>query len=563
MVRYYGMKYDMNLVRLADAMFPDIEDTIENLEERFPKRDLPQGAEVTRFAPSPTGFLHTGSLFTSMIADKIARQSRGVFFLRLEDTDSKREIAGSDMALVEQMAEFGVSPTEGFGAKYPGDYGPYRQSERAPIYKTVIKEMVRRGDAYPCFASTEELDELRKLQESKKLVTGYYGPFAKYRDYPIIEAIKDVENGRPFVVRFRSHGHHQKYIKVFDEVRGNLSLSQNDQDIVILKSDGLPTYHFAHVVDDHFMKTTVVTRGEEWLASLPIHIEMFERLGWTPPRFAHLPVIMKLDEGKKRKLSKRKDSEAAVSFFLEQGYPIEAVIEYLMTIANSNFEEWRLANKSLPIDAFVFSFEKMSLDGALFDMQKVNFIAKEFIAQLTSDDLLNRAIKYGHRYHHDMYALIMRDPSFFKAIINIEREKENPRKDYLNYSSIYDLVAYFYRDRYEPLISTSMFNPLISSSIIVTLLTDLKKDMTLDGDESTWFGQLKQFGERYHFASSNKIYKQNPDRYVGHIGDVAEILRLALTGNRQTPNLFQIMKVLTLKEVRSRLQFVIDKFPIK
>jgi len=557
------MKYDINLIRLADAMFPDIDQTIEDLEKRYPARHLHSSAEVTRFAPSPTGFLHTGSLFTSMVADKVARQSGGVFFLRLEDTDTKREVVGSDMALVEQMAEFGVFPHEGFGASQQGEYGPYRQSERAIIYKTVIKELIRKGDAYPCFASTEELDELRKLQEAKKLVTGYYGPFAKYRDYHVLDAIKDVENGRPFVVRFKSKGQHQKYIKVFDEVRGSLSLSENDQDIVILKSDGLPTYHFAHVVDDHFMKTTVVTRGEEWLASFPIHLEMFARLGWTPPRFAHLPVIMKLDEGKKRKLSKRKDSEAAVSFFLEQGYPIEAVIEYLMTIANSNFEEWRIANPLLTLSEFKFSFEKMSLDGALFDMQKVMFISKEFIAKLSADDLLDRSIKYSHRYHREMYNLIMRDTAYFRSIVNIEREKDNPRKDYINYASIYDLVGYFYRDKYEPLITTTMFNPLISASIIVTLLSDLKNEMTLEGDESSWFNQLKQFGERYHFAPSNKIYKQNPDRYVGHIDDVAEILRLALTGNKQTPNLFQIMHVLGLKEVAARLQFVIDIFAIK
>ncbi len=559
MIRYYGMKYDLNYVRLADAMFPNISETIEDLEGKYPQRQLKEGAEVTRFAPSPTGFLHTGSLFTAMIAEKFARQSGGVFFVRLEDTDSKREVSGSDMALITQMAEFGIRPHEGFGATNRGDYGPYRQSERERIYKTVIKEMVRRGDAYPCFATSDELDELRRQQEAKKIVPGYYGPFAKYRQYPVLQALDDVSNGRPFVVRFKSKGQHHRYIQVFDEVRGKLSLSENDQDIVILKSDGLPTYHFAHVVDDHFMKTTIVTRGEEWLASLPIHVEMFERLEWKAPRFAHLPVIMKLDDGKKRKLSKRKDSEAAVSFFLEQGYPVPAVIEYLMTIANSNFEEWRIANPSLPLDDFQLSFNKMSLDGALFDLQKVVFLSKEYLAKLKATQLVIEARTYAEVYHKKLADLIKRDPIYFTKIVNIEREKDNPRKDYFNYRSIYDLIHFFYDDYYEQAFDTNAFNPLIDHAIIIAILTDLKAKMTIEGDESAWFAELKEIGAGHHFAASNKIFKQNPSEYIGTIGDVAEILRIAITGLKQTPNLFQIMHVLGIKEVHRRLEFVIAK----
>jgi glutamyl-tRNA synthetase len=553
------MKYHPDFIRLADVMFPDILETIDDLERRYPERGLPQGAEVTRFAPSPTGFLHTGSLFASLIAQTIAHQSGGVFFVRLEDTDTKREIVGSDLALIEQMASFGVAPDEGFGAKEEGNYGPYRQSERAPIYKTVIKELVRRGDAYPCFASTEELDELRRYQESRKILTGYYGSFAKYRDYPVEKAISDIKDGRPYVVRFRSQGDHNCYIKIYDEIRGPLSLSQNDQDVVILKSDGLPTYHFAHVVDDHFMRTTLVSRGEEWVASLPIHVEMFARLGFPAPRFAHLPVIMKLDEGKKRKLSKRRDVEAAVSFFLAHGYPVEAIIEYLFTIANSNFEEWRLQHRSAPVTDFKLTFDKMSLDGALFDMAKVIFISKEVLAGQTAKQLLAATREYARVYHSGLLDLIERDPSYFEAIVNIEREKENPRKDYSSYESIYDLVKYFYRDHYELGMEIDKFNPSIPVSTISSFLEALITRMAIEGDEPAWFEGFKAIAGDYGFAPSGKIFKQNPGLYVGHIGDAAEILRLALTGLKQTPNLFQIMKVLGRLEVDSRLKFVIDK----
>ncbi|MFA5235616.1 MAG: glutamate--tRNA ligase family protein [Bacilli bacterium] len=544
-------------------MFPDIQETLEDLERRYPERDLPKGAEVTRFAPSPTGFLHTGSLFASLIAQTFAHQSGGIFFVRLEDTDTKREIVGSDLALIEQMAAFGVAPDEGFGAREPGRHGPYRQSERARIYKTVIKELVRRGDAYPCFASTEELDELRKYQESRKILTGYYGSFAKYRDYPVEKAVSDIESGRPYVVRFRSQGDHNCYIKVRDEIRGSLSLSQNDQDIVILKSDGLPTYHFAHVVDDHFMRTTLVSRGEEWVASLPIHIEMFARLGFNTPRFAHLPVIMKLDEGKKRKLSKRRDVEAAVSFFLEHGYPVAAVIEYLFTIANSNFEEWRLLNKTASLTDFKLTFEKMSLDGALFDMAKVVFISKEVLAAKSAQELLTETRAYAMSYHPGLLDLIDRDPEYFKAIVNIEREKENPRKDYSSYESIYEFIKYFYRDHYETSLDLTRLNPAVPVATVRSLLWALSTRMAFESDEPAWFEGFKAIAGEYGFAPSGKIFKQNPDLYIGHIGDAAEILRLALTGLKQTPNLFQIMKVLGRPEVVSRLEFVIDKLPQK
>lgn len=547
---------------LAQLIFPDIGTTLEDLEKRYPARDLPQGARVTRFAPSPTGFLHTGSLFTAMIARKVAQQSGGVFFIRLEDTDTKREIQGSGDTLISQLREFGVTPDEGYlGAKEKGNYGPYKQSERGPIYKTVIKKMIEEGTAYPCFATTEELEKLRTEQESLKIVPGYYGIYATYRDLPVDEAYAKILQGEKYVLRFRSQGNHERYLQVHDLIRGDLFLSQNDQDIVILKSDGLPTYHFAHVVDDHFMRTTTVTRGEEWLSSLPIHVELFNALGWQAPEYAHLPVIMKLDEGNKRKLSKRKDPEAAVSYFLNDGYPPSALIEYLMTIANSNFEEWRMQNPSVSRDEFVFSFNKMSLDGALFDIMKLKFVSKEILSRETARRITYEARDYATQHDPKLYALITGDQLYFESIMNIEREKENPRKDFEKFSDIFPLVRFFYRVEYADIISGPLpFNPNFSNALIAEVLEDIRENLELeDVSEEEWFNCLKHVGENHGFAASGKVYKANKEIYKGHIGDVAEMLRIAVTGSRQSPNLYYVLQVLGLQEVKDRLAIIVEK----
>jgi len=547
---------------LAELIFPDIHETVEDLEKRYPERDLPVGARVTRFAPSPTGFLHTGSLFTAMIARKVAHQSGGVFFIRLEDTDTKREIQGSGDTLISQLREFGVNPDEGYlGAKEKGAYGPYKQSDRASIYKTVIKKMIVDGKAYPCFATTEDLERLRAEQESLKIVPGYYGKFATYRDLSIDEAYARIVKGDKFVLRFRSQGNHERYIQVHDLIRGDLFLSQNDQDIVILKSDGLPTYHFAHAVDDHFMRTTTVTRGEEWLSSLPIHIELFDALAWKAPEYAHLPVIMKLDEGNKRKLSKRKDPEAAVSYFLDDGYPPSALIEYLMTIANSNFEEWRMQNPTVSRDEFVFSFDKMSLDGALFDIMKLKFVSKEILSRENARRITYEARDYATKHDPKLYALITGDQLYFESIMNIEREKENPRKDYEKFSDIFPLVRFFYRMEYAEIISGTLpFNPAFPTSLISEVLEDIRETLQLDDvSEEQWFTDLKTVGERHGFAPSGKIFKANKEIYKGHIGDVAEMLRIAVTGSKQSPNLYYVLQVLGLQEVKDRLAIIVEK----
>ena len=546
---------------IADLIFPEVNSDLSILEAKYPPRNLKEGSEVTRFAPSPTGFLHTGSLFTSMVCHKVAKDSNGIFYVRLEDTDTKREIEGSGKQLLDQLHLFGIVPSEGYlGDIEKGNYGPYIQSKRADLYKVVIKHLLERGLAYPCFCSPEELDEIRNKQEKEKLTPGYYGEFAKCRFLTNEERKERILRGDKFVIRFKSNGNHLNKVKVSDLVHGEFEVSQNDMDIVIYKSDGLPTYHFAHVCDDHFMRTTTVIRGEEWIASLPIHIDLFNAIGWTAPKYAHLPVIMKLDEnGHKRKLSKRLDAEAAVSYFLEDGYPTEALIMYLMTIANSNFEEWILNNKFEHMEEFNFSFNKMSLDGALFDMGKLNFFAREILGKKSKEEMLSLALEYGKKYNQKLYDLINRDQNYFMDIINIEREKENPRKDYEKLADIYPIISFFYKDLYEAHIKEHKleYNPKYSLEDIKEVLKAMK-ELKVNQDEQSWFNNMKEIGEKLGFAPNGKLYKNNPEQYKGAIGDVAEILRITLTTRKNSPNLYYVMKILGLEECHRRFDNIIN-----
>ena len=548
--------------QLADLIFPEITETIDDLEKRYPERNLPEGAEVTRFAPSPTGFLHTGSLFTSLVCRKVASQSKGVFYVRLEDTDTKREIAGSGEELLKQMHIFGIDPDEGYlGDHEEGNYGPYIQSKRADIYKTVIKQLLVDGKAYPCFCTSEDLEELRKEQESKKLNPGYYGEFAKCRNLTNEEKYERIKNGDKFVIRFRSSGNHENKITVTDLIKGTFEIAQNDQDIVIYKSDGLPTYHFAHACDDHFMRTTTVIRGEEWVASLPIHVELFETLGWKAPKYAHLPVIMKVDEetGNKRKLSKRKDREAACSYFIEDGYLPQSLIMYLMTIANSNFEEWILANKFEGMENFQFSFKKMSLEGALFDMGKLNFFARELLVKYNKDQFTELAYEYAKKYNPELQKAIEYDRELFANIMNIDREKANPRKDYEKFGNILDIIGFFYQDRYNEVLKEPLpFNEKFSKEDLIEALEAIKANLKTNTDEQAWFNDLKEIGTSLNYAANNKDYKANPEAYKGNIGDLAEILRITLTGRKNAPNLCVVMYLLGLEETHRRIDAVIS-----
>jgi glutamyl-tRNA synthetase, bacterial family len=547
---------------LANIIFPEIKLTIEDLERRYPKRNLPVDAKVIRFAPSPTGFLHTGSLFASLVGCYFAHQSKGVFYIRLEDTDTKREIVGSGESLVEQLKAFDVIPDEGYisETKQIGNYGPYKQSERSEIYNTCIKHLIEIGRAYPCFCSAEELQALRKEQEANKEIPGYYGKYAKYRDYPIEDAIQKIQAGEPYILRFKSMGNHNNKIHFHDEIKGDLELTENDQDIVICKSDGLPTYHFAHLVDDHFMRTTHVTRGEEWLPSLPIHLELFDSIGFERPKYAHIPNVMKVDEnGNKRKLSKRKDAEAAVSYFLEQGYPKYGFIEYLLTIANSNYEAWRDENLDKDFKEFQLTFEKMSLDGALFDLAKVGNISKERMAYKKAKDLAEEVKVWAKEYQPEFYEKIIKDEAFFISILNIEREKEKPRKDYAKYSDIYPIISFFYDEVYDAIDKNNIeWNPNISTTDIKEVLQDYAKTMNLNLSEEEWFTSIKELAVRHNFADNIKLWKKDKEAYKGHVGDVSEFLRIALSGKKNSPNLYYVMQILGKDKVKERIEKVIE-----
>ena len=544
---------------LAELLFPEINTTIEDLEKAYPPRNLPEGAQVTRFAPSPTGFLHTGSLFTSMISYVTAKKSGGVYFFRLEDTDTKRTIAGSDRDLIDQLAHFGIVADEGYfpeGDK--GAYGPYKQSKRADIYKAVIKELIKRGRAYPDFCTPEDLDAIRKAQEESKVLPGYYGIYARDRNLSNDERVARIKAGTPWVIRFYSNGDHDRKTKFVDAIRGEIELQDNDTDVVILKSDGLPTYHFAHVVDDHFMRTTLISRGEEWIPSTPIHLDMFRALGWKAPKYAHIPSIMKLDHGNKRKLSKRKDPEAAVSYFLEQGYPTQSLLVYLMSIANSNFEEWTIANKTFDLTKFPFSIKKIALEGALFDQDKLNYFSKEIIARMPLEEEFAQVKEYALSHDEKLAAAIEKDPSYVKAILNIEKDRKNPRKDYAKYADIYPLIRFFFDEEFAEILKGGLpFKEGLGKDKVAAFLEDACACLPFGTDEPTWFEAVKQLGGRHGYALSNKEYKENPDNFVGSVSDCAEVLRVAVVGSNQSPNLHEILEILGKEKTLARLHKVI------
>ena len=538
--------------QIANLIFPNINQTIADLEKKYPKRNLPDGAIVTRFAPSPTGFLHTGSLFTSLVSARFAAQTNGVFFMRLEDTDQKREIKGSGERVLEQLHIFGINPEESFLSG--GEYGPYVQSERKEIYHTVIKDMLINGIAYPCFCTHDEIDDIRKYQEEKKLLPGYYKEFAKCRFLSDDEVIQKINNGESYVIRFKSNGDENNRVDLFDAIRGHIQFPENIQDIVIMKTDLLPTYHFAHVVDDHFMRTSHVTRGEEWMSSVPIHIELFKALNFEQPIYCHFPVIMKLDDNKRRKLSKRKDAEASVDYFLEQGYPIEGFLEYLMTLANSNFEEWRIENPNSNIFDFNLSFDKMSLDGALFDIEKIKSISKERLAHMSADEFTQNALNYSNEFSSELKDIIESDIDYFKSIINIEREQEKPRKDYEKYSDILSVIDFMYDEYYEKLYINGLeFNERYNNETLIDILIEYRDNNGLNLNQEEWFANIKEMAINKKFAARGKDFKKNPDLYIGTVGDYAEILRIATCAKNNTPNFYSILNILGEKRVVDRI----------
>ena len=547
-------KYD----KLADLIFPNISETIDDLEKRYPERNLKEGAEVTRFAPSPTGFLHTGALFTTLINKKIANQTGGIFYFRLEDTDTKRKIEECRETFLEGLKEFDIYPEEGLqeGGKEIGNYGPYTQSERKFIYDICAKELIRKGLAYPCFCTSEDRDKLRAMQEKEKIRPGYYGRFARCRNNTVDEMIERVEKGEKYILRLRSGGSHLKKITFSDKIRGKIEQAQNDQDIVIIKSDGLPTYHFAHAVDDHFMRTTLVVRGEEWIASVPLHLELFYALGFKPVRYAHVPTIMKLDGESKRKLSKRKDPEAACSYFVEAGYPKEAIIDYLLTIINSDFEPWRRNNEDADISEFEVRLSKMNVAGALFDMVKINDISKNIIGRMTTEELFERVNVWAEKYNRELKQVINSNPEYFRKILGIERDNtQKVRKDFVKYEDILPSISYMYNDRFEEDAKKRYnFADNISKEDIRDIISKYIDVIDLDVDKDTWFSSLKEFTDSMGYCSNMKEYKENKEKYKGSIADVSGVIRVAITNRQNTPDIYSIMKVLGIDEVKRRLE---------
>ncbi len=543
---------------LADLLLPNIDKTPEYYENLYPERNLPEGARVVRVAPSPTGYLHLGTLFTSLVNRITATSSGGVFFTRIEDTDKKREVEGGIEDIIDGLWRFGITIDEGFisGSEQKGDYGPYQQSHRAEIYQTYVKDLIKKGLAYPCFCTAEDLEAVRKCQEENKIRTGYHGEYAKHRDITYEEAKALIDEGKPFVVRLRSPGSEENRITFEDTIKGKIEMPENDEDFVLLKSDGIPTYHFAHAIDDHLMHTTHVLRGDEWISSVPKHIQLFKLLGFKVPKFGHVSPIMKLDNGAKRKISKRKDPEAAVHFFAEQGYESICVIEYLMTIAASDFEDWRRANPDADYRTFKFNLKKMSVSGALFDENKLNDVSKTKIATMKSSEVYEKLTAWAKEFDGEFYELLVRDPDFTKAMLAIDRDDaKKPRKDLAKWSEAKEYFAFFFNEYYTP---CHIIPENIDAADAKAFLAEYKNVYDAADDRQAWFDKIKAVAPKLNFAAETKEYKANPDAYKGSAGDLSTILRIAITGRTNTPDLCCIMVVLGKDECFKRIDAMIE-----
>ena len=539
---------------LADLIFPNINKTIEDYEKIYPGRELGEGEKVTRVAPSPTGYMHLGTFFQSLIDYLLAKNSNGIFYVRNEDTDTAREVEGAVQLIIDTFNYYNVVPDEyEFNGKIKGNYGPYTQSERKEIYHTFIKYLIEIGRAYPCFCTKDELNELRKEQDNNKVRPGYYGKYAKYRDLPIDKAMEKIKNNEEYVIRFRSLGDETKKIKTTDLVKGVIEFPVNDEDFVIMKSsDKLPTYHLAHVVDDHLMRTTHVVRGEEWLSSLPKHLELFSAFGWKAPKYVHTPLIVKREGNSVRKLSKRKDPEASMTYYKEHGYPKDAVIESLMVIINSNYEEWHTANPDKTYLDFTYSPKKMSSSGGLYDLDKLNNISKNIISKMTKEELCDESYLWAKMYNDELVQLIDKDKEYYMNILNIEREQKKPRKDIAKYDEIIDNIWYMYDDLFEKREKIYEYQNIDDKDEIRHIL-DVYMDKYFDvSDKDVWFQNIKDLCDELGYASNMKEYKESPDKFKGNIADVSGVLRVALTTRSMTPDLYEIMRLLGKDRILKR-----------
>ena len=545
----------MDYKDLANLIFPDAKE-ISYYEEKYPERDLPEGAIVTRYAPSPTGFMHIGGLYQALIAIKVAKQTNGVFFLRVEDTDQKRKVENGVKEIVTSLKDFGLEADEGMisDKEGKGNYGPYKQSQRKEIYQAYAKYLIEQGKAYPCFCTPEDVEEIRAKQEAAKIRPGYYGVWAKCRTVTVEDAIKRIQNGENYIIRFKSPGREDRKIQHHDVIKGKVDFPENDQDIVIIKADGLPTYHFAHAVDDHLMHTTHVIRGDEWLSSVPLHLQLFHELGFKAPKYAHIAPIMKNDNGNKRKLSKRKDAEAAVSYYAEEGIPAEAVKEYLMNIANSTFENWRRANPDKSMDEFQLQLNKMSVSGALFDMVKLLDVSKTVISKMSAEEVYENALNWASKYDQEL-AEILKDKEYALKVFGIERGNKKPRKDISKWSDVKENVEYMYNELFDKNEEEYPFQVINDKESIEKILKlYVEKYYDENDDKQTWFDKIKELAGEMGYAKEVKEFKANPGMYTAHVGDVSTVLRVALTKRTNTPDLYEIMQVLGKEEIERRLR---------
>ncbi len=551
----------MDYKDLANIIFPNAKD-ISYYEEKYKTRDLKEGAIVTRFAPSPTGFVHLGSLYQVVIAKKLAKQTQGVMFLRIEDTDQKREVENGVIGIINSLKDFNLSADEGMIDEQNeiGEYGPYKQSLRKDIYQAYAKYLIAQGKAYPCFCKAEELDEMRQKQENAKVRPGYYGVWAKCRNLSVEESIQKIKNGEKCIIRLKSPGREDRKIKHHDLIKGNVDFPENDQDAVIIKGDGLPTYHFAHAVDDHLMGTTHVIRGDEWLSSIPLHLQLFQTLGFKTPKYAHISPIMKEDNGGKRKLSKRKDPEASVSYYVEEGIPKEAVIEYLLNIANSNFESWRKANPNASLDEFELKIEKMSVSGALFDIIKILDISKTVISKYTAEQIYDGATEWAKVYDKELFELLQ-DKEYALKVFGIERGNAKPRKDISKWSDVRHNISYMYDSEFDSKKEEYEYQKITEKEEISKILTTyMEKYYNENDDKQMWFEKIKCLAEELGYAREVKEWKKSPESWPkGHVGDISTVLRVALTRRSNTPDLYEIMQVLGKERIQKRYQIAINQ----
>lgn len=547
----------MDYNKLADLLFPKIDKTPQEYEAMYPPRDLPEGAKVTRLGPSPTGFIHLGNLYGAFVDERLAHQSGGVFYLRIEDTDDKRYVEGAVDIIINSLRFFGIDFDEGAGLDGDtGAYGDYTQSRRGPIYQCFAKELVAEGKAYPCFLTEEEITEIRAEQEANKVNPGIYGRYAKSRQLSLEEIEEKLKAGMPYVVRLRSDGEPSgdetgRRIRVNDAIRGILEMPENFQDVVILKATGIPTYHFAHVIDDHLMRTTHVVRGAEWLSSLPVHVELFEKLGWEPPVYCHTAQLMKLDEeGNKRKLSKRKDPELSLDYYRKQGYHPAAVREYLLTILNSNFEEWRMDHPESPTEEFPFTTEKMSNSGALFDLNKLNDISKDVLLKIPAGEIYDFLRAWAQEFHPE-YLHLFEDRAYMEQILDLGRKDSKPRKDLIYAEQIIKFIGYFFDDLFH--VEDEM-PAEVPAEDIPKILQAYLAGYDHGDDQGQWFDKIRDIAVQLGYAAKPKDFKKHPEEYKGHVGHVSTVIRIALMGRAQSPDVWTIQQILGEERTRKRIE---------